>query len=85
MQRIGKRGEGYERLAAQFKVQLERGTSLCISLIEPAPEDIKRRFIAKYFQLTPDALTHFLELLRDLRWYKIWLVDRKPRGASLNS
>jgi hypothetical protein len=75
MQRIGKDGEGYQRVAEQFTLNLEKATALVRLLIGSSPTEIQRHFNATYFVTTTTALQNLLNLFYDLSWYKNWRLD----------
>jgi hypothetical protein len=75
MQRIGPRGEGYERLASEFAHTLEESRAMLQTLLAGAPVADRERFAAAYLALTPEAFGSTLALLHDLAWYKNWLLD----------
>ena len=82
MQRIGREGNGYDRLESEFAVSMDvarrprayaprRRPGRC-----PRPHD-RRAYLA----MTPDGLGNLLALLGDLMWYKNWLLDSKQAHA----
>jgi aminoglycoside/choline kinase family phosphotransferase len=77
MTRIGKSGEGYEKLSQEFTENLEKATLLLRAIVNKAPDEVRRRFTSEYFTFSPDALNHFMDLLSDLSWYKNWQIDRR--------
>ena len=81
LKRIGRGGEGYERLSKEFAESIHRAIELTRTLVKAAPEDVRSHFGARYFTLTADGLEEFLELADDLRRYKDWLLDTKRRRS----
>ncbi len=77
MTRIGKNGEGYEKLSREFTENLEKATSQLRAMMNEAPDDVRRRFTSEYFTMSPDALNRLMHLLNDLSWYKNWKIDRR--------
>ena len=75
MERIGREGEGYDKLSFQFAENLEKASTFIRLLIKEAPEDLKRHFTSTYFGMTSDGLSALMELLSDLRWLKNWNID----------
>ena len=75
MKRVGKDGEGYDKLAGEFRTNLEEAGVLTRLLVEKAPDAERKHFEASYFALTQDGLQNFLALLHDLAWYKNWQID----------
>ncbi len=80
MRRIGKDGNGYDKLESEFKGNLQKASTLVGTLIRNAPEETRQHFTSTYLGLTPGALENFMMLLHDLSWYKNWLIDRS-RGS----
>ena len=75
LQRIGKDGEGYERLAAEFSAGIETTVRLLTALITHASPGVRAHFSTTYCAMTQDALAALLALCHDLAWYKNWLID----------
>jgi hypothetical protein len=77
MTRIGKNGEGYEKLAHEFAENLEKALTLIRLLVKEAPDDAKRRFTTGYFNMTPEAMERLMQLLHDISWLKNWNIDHR--------
>ena len=77
MTRIGRKGEGYDRLANEFSDAVTKTRALVTSLVAGSPEDVRERFTATYLAMTHDGLENLLVLCHDLSWYKNWLIDTK--------
>lgn len=75
MSRVGVMGEGYEKLAVEFKESLEKVSTLLKTLVKDSPEEIKTVFTHRFFQLDQESLEMFMKLLSDLTWVKNWVVD----------
>jgi len=73
--RIGKDGEGYERLAAEFSTNMEKAVSLLRSLRDAAPPEVRAHWDSAYLAMTRETMAALLELFHDLGWYKNWLID----------
>jgi hypothetical protein len=73
--RVGKDGEGYDRLAAEFAANMEKAASLLTAMLESAPPGDRARLRAAYLVMTHEAVAGLLELFHDLGWYKNWLID----------
>jgi hypothetical protein len=81
MKRIGRDGEGYDRLNSEFLNALERCRSLTRDVLGGAPRPIKERIENLYLELSPSSVEAMLALADDLSWYKNWLLDRRrPRS-----
>jgi hypothetical protein len=77
MERIGKDGEGYDRLAHEFRENLAKATDLTRMLATRCSGEEAERFEREYFALTQMSLSNLLSLLYDLEWYKNWQIDHK--------
>lgn len=75
MERIGKNGEGYDKVSREFGAALEEITALLQTLIFRAPEEERFRFTAVYLKSTLEGLGNLLLLLSDVSWYKSWRTD----------
>jgi hypothetical protein len=75
IERIGRDGEGYDRLNSEFMNALERCRSLMRSIAEAAPSPTRERLESHYLQLSASSLEALLALASDLTWYKNWLLD----------
>lgn len=78
MRRIGRNGEGFDKMAAEFQAGVERTTGLLRTLVKDAPEPLRHRITKEYLQLQPEALQRFLGLCADLARVKNWEVDGRP-------
>lgn len=81
MKRIGREGEGYDRLAAEFSASLEKVRVLVAMLLQGAEPGIRARLSSTYLALTQESLDHLLALLHDLSWYKNWRIDHPGESA----
>jgi len=81
MQRIGREGNGYDRLESEFAVNMEVARGHLRSLLSGAPDTIRDRLSSSYLALTPGGLSNLMALLGDLAWYKNWLLDSKQARA----
>ncbi len=77
MTRIGRDGEGYERLANEFSEAVGKTRTLISSLLAEVPGDVRERFAATYLSMSRESLDNLLSLCHDLGWYKNWLIDKK--------
>lgn len=77
MKRIGKNGEGYDKLEHEFTEAIEKSRALLTTLLAPAPSATRQHFSNQYLVLTPDALQNLLSLCYDLSWYKNWMIDQR--------
>jgi hypothetical protein len=79
MERIGRDGEGYDKLEKEFALRLDRTTTLLSDLLRGAPADVAGRLQKDYLGMTPGSLQNLLALMYDLSWYKNWMIDRRGR------
>jgi hypothetical protein len=79
MTRIGRDGEGYERLAHEFSEAAGKTRTFISSLLAGAPEEVRERFAATYLSMSQESLGNLLSLCHDLGWYKNWLIDTKAQ------
>jgi hypothetical protein len=75
MKRIGREGEGYERLSAEFSANVEKVRSMLETLIPFVPEASRNGLTDRYLALAPAALDNLLALLHDVSWHKNWRID----------
>ena len=75
IERIGRNGEGYDKLSKEFGAALEEITTLLHTLILRAPEDEQVRFSTNYLKTSLEGLRNLLLLLSDISWYKSWRTD----------
>jgi len=81
MKRIGRDGEGYDRLNSEFLNALERCRSLMRGVLGGAPRPIRDRMESSYLELSPSSIEALLALADDLSWYKNWLLDRRRQRS----
>lgn len=75
MTRIGKKGEGYEKLLHEFHEAIGKMTTLLHTLLQAAPAATRQHFSLVYLCMTQESVQHLLALCYDLSWYKNWLID----------
>jgi len=75
MRRIGKDGEGYDRVSNEFSQTLEKAKVLLGVLLENAPHATREHFTTIYLGVSHESLQQLLLLCNDLAWYKNWLID----------
>ena len=75
MQRIGRDGEGYERVSHEFTETLEKIKTLLTSILYNGSREIKEHFATTYLAMSRESLQRLLLLCNDLAWYKNWLID----------
>lgn len=75
MRRIGRDGQGYDRLTAEFGENMASARTLLQDLVRLAPEPARRAIETRYLAMTPAALEEVMVLYRDLSWFKNWRID----------
>jgi len=77
MERIGRNGEGYDKIASELSAALEEVVTLLAHLTSFAPDAKSSRFSQTYLSHTPEALQQLFSLLTDISWYKNWTIDNR--------
>lgn len=77
MQRIGKEGNGYDKLAGEFAAQIKRSQELLNGLLTRADAMTAAHFRSHYLEMNTLTMTNLLQLFHDLSWYKNYLIDHK--------
>jgi len=77
MERIGRNGEGYDKIASELSAALEEVSTLLAHLTAFAPDANRSRFSQTYLSNTPGALQQLFLLLSDISWYKNWTIDNR--------
>jgi hypothetical protein len=75
MKRIGRDGEGYDRLASEFARSLENAVAHITVMLKGAPAGEREHFERTYLVKTQGSMESLLALCHDLAWYKNWLID----------
>jgi len=77
MKRIGKEGEGYDKLESEFTAQVEKSRSAILQLLEHADAMTKAHFVSTYLGMDTLALQNLMQLFHDLSWYKNFQIDSR--------
>ncbi len=77
MKRIGPDGDGYDKVAGEFRSGMEKSTTLLKTLVKDAPEEVKQRFSGRFFHLDQESLSALMSFMKELAWVKNWMVDGK--------
>ncbi len=80
MRRIGPRGEGYDRLAAEFSSNSGRARELLSSILAGAPEEQHAALSGRYLSMTAEGMEELMALLSDLSWVKNWQIDNPGKS-----
>jgi hypothetical protein len=75
MNRIGRYGEGFDRLSVEFQNSVEKVSALLKTLVKESPEEVKLHLVTDFFAFDQMSFNNFLRLLEDLSWMKNWEVD----------
>ncbi|MFA5832028.1 MAG: hypothetical protein WDA22_00995 [Bacteroidota bacterium] len=77
MQRIGKDGNGYEKLSDEFSVQIKKSQEILKQLLEKADAMTKAHFSGSYLEMNTLTMQNLMLLYHDLSWYKNYLIDQR--------
>ncbi len=77
MERIGRNGEGYDRIAKELTASIDEISSLIALLGNLAPEAERLRISQTYLAKTQEGVTNLFSLIDDLGWYKNWTIDHR--------
>lgn len=78
MKRIGADGEGYGKLSVEFQVSIEKVSTLLKILVKESADDLKVRFVRRFFSLDQGSMERLMNLMSDLAAVKNWRVDGNP-------
>lgn len=77
MKRIGPDGEGYDKVADEFRSTMEKSSTLLKTLVKETPDEVKRKFSEKFFGLDQESLSSLMSFMKEFAWVKNWMVDGK--------
>jgi hypothetical protein len=80
MRRIGPRGEGYDRLAAELRSNTEKAKQLFTSLTGSLPRETQTLLASRYLAMTTEGFENLMTLLSDLSWVKNWQIDNREQS-----
>lgn len=75
MKRIGKGGEGYDKLESEFSFHTEKARGLLSTLLEHTDAMTRTHFANTYLAMDTIALQNLMQLFHDLSWYKNYRLD----------
>jgi hypothetical protein len=81
MKRIGREGQGYDRLSVEFGTNIGEARKLLADLLLAAPPDLRSRLHHEYLEMTPRAMESMLAFLQDLSSFKNWRIDNPDDTA----
>ena len=76
MKKVGKGGDGYEKLSEEFSGNIEKCRALIGELLVSAEAAERSQFTERFLVLTPHAMENLMKLFHDLSWYKNYLIDK---------
>lgn len=79
MQRIGKDGNGYEKLAAEFTAQVTKSQSLLRAMVAGTDPMTSAHFSGNYLEMNTLTLENLMKLYHDLSWYKNYRIDHATK------
>lgn len=79
MQRIGKDGNGYEKLAAEFTAQVTRSQDLLRAMLVSSDAMTNANFSGNYLEMNTLTLENLMKLYHDLSWYKNYRIDHATK------
>ncbi|MBP9211708.1 MAG: hypothetical protein KBF97_02855 [Bacteroidetes bacterium] len=79
MQRIGKDGNGYEKLAAEFTAQVTRSQELLRAMLVSSDAMTNANFSGNYLEMNTLTLENLMKLYHDLSWYKNYRIDHATK------
>lgn len=77
MQRIGKDGNGYEKLSAEFTTQISKSQTVLKQLLETADAVTRAHFAGMYLEMNTLTMQNLMQLYHDLHWYKNYQLDQR--------
>jgi len=77
MQRIGKDGNGYEKLSQEFSSQIQKAQQLIKQFLDSADAMTKAHFIGNYLEMNTLTMQNLMLLFHDLGWYKNYQIDQR--------
>ncbi len=77
MQRIGKDGNGYEKLSAEFTTQISKSQSVLKQLLESSDAVTRVHFAGNYLEMNTLTMQNLMQLYHDLHWYKNYQLDQR--------
>jgi len=77
MQRIGKDGNGYEKLSQEFSDQIQKAQTLLKQFLDRADGMTKAHFSGNYLEMNTLTMQNLMQLFHDLGWYKNYQIDQR--------
>ncbi len=83
MQRIGKDGNGYEKLSEEFSAQMKKSQAMILQLLNRGDAMTKAHFTENYLEMNTLTMQNVMQLYHDLSWYKNYQIDNTLVGRRL--
>lgn len=77
MKRIGKEGEGYDKLFEEFSDNIQKSQRLIGELTAGAESTVKSYFSESYLSMGDSTMNNLMQLFHDLSWYKNYKIDSR--------
>lgn len=75
MQRIGRDGNGYEKLSEEFSTQIKKSQEILMKILEKSDAMTQAHFKSHYLEMNTLTMQNLMQLYHDLGWYKNYLID----------
>jgi hypothetical protein len=77
MQRIGRDGNGYEKLSEEFSMQIKKSQEILKQLLDKTDAMTKAHFTGSYLEMNTLTMQNLMQLFHDLSWYKNYQIDKR--------
>ncbi len=77
MQRIGRDGNGYEKISEEFSGQVKKSQEILTQLLQHADAMTRAHFSSEYLEMNTLTMQNLMQLFHDLSWYKNYLIDHR--------
>ncbi|MFA6541269.1 MAG: hypothetical protein WCT99_06660 [Bacteroidota bacterium] len=77
MKRVGKEGEGYDKLFEEFSTNIQKSQRLIGELTGSAESTVKSYFSECYLSMSDNTMNNLMQLFHDLSWYKNYKIDSR--------
>ena len=77
MQRIGRDGNGYEKLSSEFTAQISKSQSVLRQLLDSSDAATQAHFSGQYLEMNTLTMQNLMQLYHDLSWYKNYQIDQR--------
>jgi hypothetical protein len=85
MKRIGPGTNGFEKLSAEFQLNVKKSIDFLNMFLERAPSEVARKLTEMFTIMETDSFHQFMKLSSDLSYIKNWQVDGKPLPYEIKS